>query len=278
MQNQQIPHDGDQFNSTWSPGRTLVTPGPTAMTVPAPSCPRTAGSGWTSVPLASERSEWQTPAAARQTCTSPAAGAGSSISSIVSGEPTDVRTAARITPASFAAVDRKHLTVDVRRRVRDQERDGRRHFVGGRETAERIALEHAPRDLLVSPECGSEFCLNDARGNGVDADAMRSELGGELPAQHDESSLGHPVGAKPKLGPQPRDAGHVDDGASVRSHPSIDDQFGEHQWSAQVDLEGLIPGAELDVECRAEVRIGPGVVHQDVQAPEALHYLANQPL
>src|SRR6202521_2501565 len=163
MQNQQRPQEGDQFNSTLAPGCTLVTPGPTVMTVPAASWPRTAGTGWGSVPLASERSEWQTPAAARRTCTSPAAGGGSSISSITSDEPTDVRTAARITAASCAAVDRKHFTVDVRGRVRDQESDGRRYFVDGRETAEWIALESPPSDLLVSPEGGGEFSLHDAR-------------------------------------------------------------------------------------------------------------------
>src|SRR5712691_2543844 len=248
MQNQQCPQEGDQFNNTWRPGCTLVTPVPTAMTVPAASWPRTAGTGWGSVPLASERSEWQTPAAARRTCTSPAAGGRSSIFSIASGEPTEVRTAARITVVLFAAVDRKYFPVDVRCRVRDQERDGRRHFVGGRETAERIALESTPSDLLVSPEGRGEFGFDDARGDGVDADAVGPKLGGQLPAQHDEPSLGPPVGAKPKLGPQPRDTGHVDDGASVSPHPGIDDQFGEHQRSAQVDLEGLIPGAELDVE------------------------------
>src|ERR1700730_3715904 len=149
-----------------------MTPLPTIITVPAASWPRTAGTAWGSVPLASERSEWQTPAAARRTCTSPAAGGGSSISSIASGEPTDVRTAARDTVLLFAAVDRQHFPVDVRCRVRNQERDGRRHFVGGREAAERIALERTPSDLLVSPERRREFRLDDARGDGVDADAQ----------------------------------------------------------------------------------------------------------
>src|SRR5229473_8349185 len=210
MQNQQRPQEGDQFNSTLAPGSNVVTPGPTVMTVPAASWPRTAGTGWGSVPLASETSEWQTPAAARRTCTSPAAGGGSSISSITSGELTDVRTAARITSASFAAVDRKHFTVDVRCRVRNQERDGRRHFVGAGEAAEWIALESPPSDLLVSPEGGGEFRLDDARGDGVDADAVGPKLGGELAGQHDERSLGDAVGTEPKRGPQARDAGHVE--------------------------------------------------------------------
>src|SRR3982074_1934466 len=159
MQNQQLPHAGDQFNKTWSPAPTLVTPGPTAITVPAPSWPRTAGIGWSSVPLASERSEWQTPAAVIRTRTSPSAGAGSWISSIASGEPTDVRTAARVTAGLLAAVDRKHLAVDVGRRVRDQEGDGGRDLIGGREPADGIALESTAGDLLVSPESRGEFRL-----------------------------------------------------------------------------------------------------------------------
>src|SRR4029077_10862605 len=153
-----------------------------------------------------------------------------------------------------------------------------RHFVGGRETAERIALERTPGDLLVSPEGGGEFRFHDAGGNGVDSDAQRPELGGELPGEHDEGRLGHPVGAEPKLGPQSRDARHVDDRASMRPHPGVDDQFGEHQWSPQVDLEGLVPGAELDIEDWAEVRVGPGVVDQDVNAPEAIQDRRDHPL
>src|SRR3989442_7764795 len=121
------------------------------MTVPAASWPRTAGTGWGSVPLASERSEWQTPAAARRTCTSPSAGGGSSIFSIVSGESVDFRTAARITAASFAAVDRKHFAVDIRGRVRDKGNDGRCHLIGGCAKGERGTLRGTPRKTPGSP-------------------------------------------------------------------------------------------------------------------------------
>src|SRR5207237_780374 len=36
-------HSGVYKGMTWSPGLTLVTPGPTSRTTPAPSCPRIAG-------------------------------------------------------------------------------------------------------------------------------------------------------------------------------------------------------------------------------------------
>ena len=39
----QTPHGGAQQKTTWSSGLTLVTPGPTSRTMPAPSCPRTTG-------------------------------------------------------------------------------------------------------------------------------------------------------------------------------------------------------------------------------------------
>jgi hypothetical protein len=69
VQNQQAPHAGDQLSTTWSPAVTWVTPSPTVTTVPAASWPRTAGSSWGRVPSASDRSEWQTPAAAMRTRT-----------------------------------------------------------------------------------------------------------------------------------------------------------------------------------------------------------------
>ncbi len=65
----QDPQDGAQLRTTPSPGATCVTPSPTATTVPAPSWPRTAGTGTRMVPSERDRSEWHTPAAARRTRT-----------------------------------------------------------------------------------------------------------------------------------------------------------------------------------------------------------------
>ena len=42
-QNAQWPHRGRHMSTTWSPGATRVTPGPTASTTPAPSWPSTIG-------------------------------------------------------------------------------------------------------------------------------------------------------------------------------------------------------------------------------------------
>ncbi len=55
-------------------GRDLVTPGPTASTMPAPSWPRTDGGFQGIVPSITDRSEWHTPAAWTATSTSPRPG------------------------------------------------------------------------------------------------------------------------------------------------------------------------------------------------------------
>ena len=73
VQNGQVPHGGEKAMITWSPGTTWVTPSPTSVTTPAPSCPRTAGGAWGIVPFMADRSEWQTPLWAIFTFTSPGA-------------------------------------------------------------------------------------------------------------------------------------------------------------------------------------------------------------
>ena len=84
----QRPQAGTRQNATVSPGTTCVTPSPTCSTIPAPSCPSTIG--WRPAPRCPSarcRSEWQTPAAATRTSTSPAAGGSSSSSHTSSGCP-----------------------------------------------------------------------------------------------------------------------------------------------------------------------------------------------
>ena len=63
---------------TWSPGFTWVTASPTSATMPAPSCPHTAGDGTGYRPVMNERSLWHRPAATISTMTSRGPGARSS--------------------------------------------------------------------------------------------------------------------------------------------------------------------------------------------------------
>ena len=60
--------------TTWSPSLRSVTPGPTLMTMPEPSCPPRPGKPTGVAPVTRCSSEWHRPDAASSTMTSPAAG------------------------------------------------------------------------------------------------------------------------------------------------------------------------------------------------------------
>src|SRR6266542_3669138 len=81
---------------TWSPFFTLVTPGPTSTTIPAPSWPRIAGNSPSgSSPERVYSSVWQMPVALISTSTSPALGPSSVTVATSSGLPAPNATAAR---------------------------------------------------------------------------------------------------------------------------------------------------------------------------------------
>src|SRR4051812_34559191 len=96
----QRPHDGMNEVDTWSPGWTVITPSPTASTIPEPSWPPSTGNhsvssnisnasgGGTRSPVSTCSSEWHSPANAVRTSTSPALGSPSSNSSTLQSLPT----------------------------------------------------------------------------------------------------------------------------------------------------------------------------------------------
>ena len=98
-QEEQVPHGGSQLAMTRSPTARPVTPSPTAITSPAASCPRIAGSGCGSPPLRAERSEWHTPVARTRIRTCPGPGPTASTSSRMSNLESSIEwsTAARTT-------------------------------------------------------------------------------------------------------------------------------------------------------------------------------------
>ncbi len=83
-QARQAPQLAKVAITTWSPGFTDRTASPTASTMPAPSCPSTAGAGKGMVPSITDRSEWHTPAACMRICTSFDPGPRTSSSSVTS--------------------------------------------------------------------------------------------------------------------------------------------------------------------------------------------------
>src|SRR5262249_60852193 len=90
---------------TWSPFLTLVTPGPTSTTTPAPSWPRIDGNNPSgSAPERVNSSVWQMPVALISTSTSEAFGPSSSTSVTVRGLPFSNATAARVFMAGFLPI------------------------------------------------------------------------------------------------------------------------------------------------------------------------------
>ena len=75
------PQAGTNPKTTWSPGASPRTPGPTSSTTPAPSCPPMMGSEPGRSPVTRCSSEWHMPDAASLTSTSPSRGGSSSIGS-----------------------------------------------------------------------------------------------------------------------------------------------------------------------------------------------------
>ena len=78
LQKRQRPQAARVCSTTGSPGASPETPGPTASTVPAPSCPSTQGAGQSMVPSITEQSLWHRPAAEIRTATSPGPGSRTS--------------------------------------------------------------------------------------------------------------------------------------------------------------------------------------------------------
>src|SRR5262245_12981875 len=114
-QGSQWPQLGTNTMTTWSPFFRSSTPGPISSTMPAASWPSAIGVGRGRSPLITDRSEWQRPAAAIFTSTSPWPGPSRSISSIESGRdlaygdvaPIAFRTAARIFIADSPVLQRR---------------------------------------------------------------------------------------------------------------------------------------------------------------------------
>src|SRR5579875_445378 len=95
-QNRQCPQTGRNEATTWSPTDSLVTPGPTCSTMPAPSCPPTIGYLTGMSPVRRWSSEWHRPDATNRTRTSPVFGSSRSSSAISKSLPTSLSTAARV--------------------------------------------------------------------------------------------------------------------------------------------------------------------------------------
>src|SRR5581483_3516693 len=136
--------------------------------------------------------------------------------------------------------------------------------------AEALERDHGGNCLLPGLIHGAgEVRLHQPGGDAVDPDVGR-QLGGQVLREVDHRRLGGVVDTDEAAVVHPADGGDVDDVAAVLLHVAAVGELGPHQQAAQVDLEGLVVAGQVDVDGLAEVRVGGGVVDEDVEGPEAL--------
>src|SRR5690606_38548103 len=151
------PHETPGRMTTSSPSFTVVTPGPSASTTPAPSLPSTRGSGKVcpGTPRRTHTSRWFTPQARTATRTSPGPGTGSGRSSNSSlSRPPCSRTTTACTRPLLAAPELGLALVDVRREalacVRAREQPGLQLAFEGQPVLERHLRAALHRALDVA--------------------------------------------------------------------------------------------------------------------------------
>src|SRR5699024_1329826 len=251
-------------HTTWSPGSTLVTPGPTASITPAPSWPPTIGNRGGSEPSDRCRSEWHRPAAVYLTSTSPGPGSSRSSSMISNGSPMPDRTAAlvfmmgvlsRRGPAGRAGGGACGGPGAHYARAPDSQLDVHRAGLGV-EVESTLAQLAAPAGLLEATE----------RHRGVEAvvlvhphraglQAARDLVGlGDVLGPHAGGQAVHRVVGLPDRVVEVRESQGGDDGAEdlVRDHPVLRLDVDEHGGLDEVAgvavaaAAGECPAAVLD--------------------------------
>ena len=127
------------------------------------------------------------------------------------------------------------------------------------------------------------FGQRDAGGDGIDVDAVRTELVGELAGEGDDAALGRGVGAR-TVGaePPPGDRGQVDDLAAAAPLHHRDHGMGEQERAVEVEGDQLLPVGETELLGRGlrivDHRAAADGVDQDVDATVIALDLSDQPV
>ena len=132
-----------------------------------------------------------------------------------------------------------------------------------RRVGRRLAIFSSPG----LPQRLGQLGLHQSGGDGVDPDG-RPELTRQLAGEVDHGGLGHVVPTDPALDGDPADGGDVEDDAAVIGHPRPPGRLGPLQVAGLVDPDRLVGPPPVDLDDRSVVRIGGGVVDQDVDPAE----------
>ena len=138
--------------------------------------------------------------------------------------------------------------------------------VGDAEAAQRAG---AGDPLLARlPQGLGQLGLDQSRGHGIDPD-RRSELAGQLDCQVDDRGLGHVVPTDAALDGHAADGGDVEHDPAVVRHAGPPRGLGPLEVAGLVDPHRLVGPAPVEISMIGPVvRIGGGVVDQDVDPPE----------
>ena len=139
---------------------------------------------------------------------------------------------------------------------------------GSPEAAERDHLPHAR--LVRLPQGARHVGLHESRCQRVDPCRGR-QLHGQRAGEVDQGRFGGVVDADRRLHGHPAHRGDVDDRAPRPfAHRALPRELGPHERTAQVHLPRLVVAREVDLHRGTHVRVRGGVVHEDVDATEAL--------
>lgn len=108
---------------------------------------------------------------------------------------------------------------------------------------------------------------DEARGDGVAADALVAHLGGDVAGEIDDGGFAGSVEGAAEVGDEAADGGHVDHGAALLFGHGDHRELGEVDAAAEVHVEDLVEVADVeagDVEVFFQV-FAAHVVDQDVE-------------
>ena len=134
--------------------------------------------------------------------------------------------------------------------------------------AEAAQREPAGDGLLARlPQGPGELGLDQTGSQGVDPH-RGAQLAGQLAGQMDHGGLGDVVPADPPLHRQPADRGQVENGPAPFGHAGPPSRLDPLEVAGLVDPDGLVGPRRVEVDHRSVVRVGGGVVDQDVDPAE----------
>lgn len=144
------------------------------------------------------------------------------------------------------------------------------HFAGLGVTVHGDGGDELVVDFGGVDEHFGELGFYDAGTDGVASHVGRAQLFGEDFGHGNNGGLGHGVAALHGAGRDARDGGHVDDGSAALLHHHSGGALAHEEVAFYVHIEGLVESTHFHVHGGPEVRVGGGVVHENIASTELI--------